>query len=154
MTFGLILTAGFRQTQIEYDRLARNAGVSKWSFGGKIKVTLDTLVSFSAIPIRVVSILGIVIATLSFLYAAYLAFNTMMYGRPVEGWTTIVVVLLMLGGLQLFVLGMFGEYLWRVCDEVRARPLFLVQDVIGDFSRLQRLTKEQTGKVQRIASLS
>jgi polyisoprenyl-phosphate glycosyltransferase len=138
MTFGLILTTGFRQTQIEYDRHERNAGASKWSFGQKIKVTIDTLVSFSAVPIRAVSFVGIVIAAISFVYAGYLAIDTMIYGRSVEGWTTIIVLILMIGGFQLFVLGMFGEYLWRVCDEVRARPLFLVQDLIGDFPHSRR----------------
>src|SRR5262249_12282124 len=69
LTFGLILTAGFRQTQIEYDRHERNAGVSKWSFWQKIKVTIDTLVSFSAVPLRAVSFIGIVTAAISFIYA-------------------------------------------------------------------------------------
>jgi glycosyltransferase involved in cell wall biosynthesis len=141
ITFGLILMAGFRQTQIEYDRQERNAGVSKWSFRQRIKVTIDTLVSFSAVPIRAVSVLGIVIAAISFIYAGYLAIDTLMYGRRVEGWTTIIVLTLMIGGFQLFVLGMFGEYLWRVCDEVRGRPLFLVQELTGDFSRVQELTR-------------
>jgi polyisoprenyl-phosphate glycosyltransferase len=142
MTFGLILTAGFRQTQIEYDRHERNAGVSKWSFRQKIKVTIDTLVSFSAVPIRAVSFVGILIAAISFIYAGYLAIDTMIYGRSVEGWTTIIVLILMIGGFQLFVLGMFGEYLWRVCDEVRGRPLFLVQELTGEFSRVQQLARQ------------
>lgn len=131
---GLILLTGFRQTQIEYDRLVRHAGVSKWSLRRKIKLTVDTIVSFSSVPIRATSILGIVIATLSFAYAAYLIVHALFYGRPVEGWTTIIVVMLGLGGLQLFVLGMLGEYLWRIGDEVRRRPLFLIQELAGEFS--------------------
>ena len=138
MTFGLILMAGFRQVQIEYDRLERHAGVSKWSIGRKIKHTIDTVVSFSSIPIRMTSMLGVVIAVLSFVYAVYLTIDTLMYGRSVEGWTTIIVLLLMLGGLQLVVLGMLGEYLWRVSDEVRRRPLFLVQEVAGEFPRVRQ----------------
>lgn len=136
MTFGLILTAGFRQTQIEYNRLERHAGVSKWSVGRKIKHTIDTIVSFSSVPIRLTSILGIVIAFLSFLYAGYLTTDTLLYGRAVEGWATIIVLMLGMGGLQLFVLGVLGEYLWRVADEVRGRPLFLVQEYTGDFPLL------------------
>jgi polyisoprenyl-phosphate glycosyltransferase len=143
MTFGLILLAGFRQTQIEYDRLERHAGVSKWSVRRKIKHTIDTVVSFSSLPIRLTSVGGIAIATLSFVYAVYLALDTMFYGRGIEGWTTIIVLILLLGGLQLFVLGMLGEYLWRVCDEVRRRPLFLVQEVTGRFPRLERMLKGQ-----------
>ena len=128
---GLILIAGFRQTQIEYDRLERHAGVSKWSLRQKIKLTIDTIVSFSSIPIRLTSILGIISAVLSFIYAAYLTVDTVLYGRAVEGWATIIVLILGLGGLQLFALGMLGEYLWRVSDEVRRRPLFLVQETAG-----------------------
>jgi glycosyltransferase involved in cell wall biosynthesis len=143
MTFGLILLAGFRQSQIEYDRLERHAGVSKWSVRRKIKHTIDTVVSFSSLPIRLTSVGGIAIATLSFVYAVYLALDTMFYGRGIEGWTTIIVLILLLGGLQLFVLGMLGEYLWRVCDEVRRRPLFLVQEVTGTFPRLERMLKGQ-----------
>jgi dolichol-phosphate mannosyltransferase len=138
MTFGLILTAGFRQTHIEYDRLERHAGVSKWSVGRKFKHVIDTIVSFSSIPIRLTSMLGILIAAISFIYSAYLALDTLLYGRAIEGWTTIIVLILGLGGLQLFVLGMLGEYLWRVCDEVRRRPLFLVQELTGEFPRVRQ----------------
>src|SRR5215467_13263796 len=133
LTSGLILLAGFRQTQIEYDRLGRHAGLSKWSMSRKIKLTIDTLVSFSSLPIRLTSMIGIGMAALSIFYAIFLAVGTLFYGRSVEGWTTIIVLILMLGGLQLCVLGILGEYLWRVCDEVRRRPLFLVQDVVGSF---------------------
>lgn len=144
ITFGLILTAGFSQAQIEYDRHERNSGASKWSLGQKIKVTVDTLVSFSAVPIRSVSLIGIMVAAMSFIYAGYIAVDKLMYGTTLEGWTTIIVLILMIGGLQLFVLGMFGEYLWRVCDDVRGRPLFLVQELRGEFSRTQQLTRRST----------
>jgi glycosyltransferase involved in cell wall biosynthesis len=143
MTFGLILLAGFRQTHIEYDRLDRHAGVSKWSMRRKLKHTLDTVVSFSSLPIRLTSVAGIAIAALSFIYAVYLAFDTLINGRAVEGWTSIIVLVLLLGGLQLFVLGMLGEYLWRACEEVRRRPLFLVQEVTGTFPHLERTLKGQ-----------
>jgi polyisoprenyl-phosphate glycosyltransferase len=153
MTFGLILLAGFRQTQIEYDRLERHAGVSKWSVRRKVKLTIDTVVSFSSLPIRLTSAAGLVIAAVSFAYAIYLAIDTMMYGRTPEGWTTIIVLILMLGGLQLLVLGMLGEYLWRVCDEVRQRPLFLVQEAIGTFPRIESELKAclTAGTPQRIS---
>jgi glycosyltransferase involved in cell wall biosynthesis len=143
MTFGLILMAGFQQTQIEYDRLMRHAGKSKWSIASKVKLTIDSIVSFSSVPIRLASILGIVIAALSFIYAGYLVVDTLAYGRAVEGWATTIVLMLGLGGLQLFVLGVLGEYLWRVADEVRQRPLFLVQETSGDFSRLREMRKHQ-----------
>jgi dolichol-phosphate mannosyltransferase len=139
LTSGLILLAGFNQTQIEYDRIARDSGASKWPLRRKIDLTISTIVAFSSVPIRLTSLLGIVIATLSFIYAGFLIVDTLLYGRAVEGWATIIVLMLGLGGLQLFVLGMLGEYLWRVSDEVRRRPLFLVQEVAGDFPRLRQL---------------
>jgi dolichol-phosphate mannosyltransferase len=135
MTFGLILTAGFRQAEIEYERLQRHAGTSKWSVRSKIKHTIDTIVSFSSLPIRLTSTLGILIAGLSVVYAIYLVIYALIFGHTVEGWTSIIVLVALLGGLQLFVLGMLGEYLWRVSDEVRRRPLFLVQELTGQFPR-------------------
>lgn len=138
MVFGLILLSGFRQTQVEYDRLKRHAGSSKWSLHRKIRLSVDAIVSFSNVPIKLTSALGIVIAAFSFAYAAYLTIETLLYGRAVEGWATIIVLMLGLGGLQLFVLGILGEYLWRVADEVRQRPLFLVQETTGDFSSLRK----------------
>jgi glycosyltransferase involved in cell wall biosynthesis len=134
----LILLAGFRQTQVEYDRLERHAGVSKWSLRRKINLTIDAIVSFSSVPIRLTSLLGIFIAALSFLYAGYLTIHTLIYGRHVQGWATIIVLMLGLGGLQLFVLGVLGEYLWRVADEVRRRPLFLVQELTGTFQSFEQ----------------
>jgi polyisoprenyl-phosphate glycosyltransferase len=141
MTFGLILSTGFRQTQIEYNRLRRHTGVSKWSLAQKIKITTDTIVSFSSMPIRLTSMIGIVIAGISLIYAGYLTIETLLYGRVVEGWTSIIVIMLGLGGLQLFVLGMLGEYLWRVGDEVRRRPLFLVQEIAGSFPLLEHKSR-------------
>ena len=138
MTFGLILISGFRQTEIEYDQLGRLAGVSKWSLRRKIKLTIDTIVSFSSVPIRLTSIVGIVIAMLSFIYAVFLITNTLLFGRVVEGWASVIVVMLGLGGLQLFVLGVLGEYLWRASDEIRQRPLFHIQELAGTFPRLEQ----------------
>jgi dolichol-phosphate mannosyltransferase len=144
LTSGLILLAGFRQTEIQYDRLERHSGVSKWSLRRKIKLTIDTVVSFSSLPMRVTSAAGITIAALSFIYAGYLALGTLIHGRAPEGWTTIIVVILMVSGLQLVVLGMMGEYLWRVCEETRRRPLFLVQELTGAFPRVERMLKGES----------
>jgi glycosyltransferase involved in cell wall biosynthesis len=144
LTSGLILLAGFRQTEIQYDRLERHSGVSKWSLRRKIKLTIDTVVSFSSLPMRLTSATGITIAALSFIFAAYVALDTLINGRAPEGWTTIIVLVLLLGGLQLVVLGMMGEYLWRVCEETRRRPLFLVQELTGAFPRIERVLKGES----------
>jgi polyisoprenyl-phosphate glycosyltransferase len=144
LTSGLILLAGFRQTEIPYDRLERHAGVSKWSLRRKIKLAIDTVVSFSSLPMRATSATGITIAALSFIFAGYVALDTLINGRAPEGWATIIVLILMLSGLQLIVLGMMGEYLWRVCEETRGRPLFLVQELTGAFPRIERMMQGET----------
>ena len=144
LTSGLIVLAGFRQTEIPYDRLERHSGVSKWSLRRKIKLAIDTVVSFSSLPMRATSATGITIAALSFIFAGYVALDTLINGRAPEGWATIIVLILMLSGLQLIVLGMMGEYLWRVCEETRRRPLFLVQELTGAFPRIERVVKGET----------
>jgi hypothetical protein len=144
LTSGLILLAGFRQTEIPYDRLERHSGVSKWSLRRKIKLAIDNVVSFSSLPMRATSATGVTIAALSFIFAGYVALDTLINGRAVESWTTIIVLILMLSGLQLVVLGMMGEYLWRVCEETRQRPLFLVQELTGVFPRIERVAKGET----------
>jgi dolichol-phosphate mannosyltransferase len=138
LTSGLILLAGFRQTEVQYERLERHSGFSKWPLRRKLKLAIDTVVSFSSLPMRATSALGIATAAMSFAYGAYLVLETVINGRVVEGWTTIVVLILMIGGVQLIVLGILGEYLWRVCEETRQRPLFLVQELIGVSTRRSR----------------
>jgi hypothetical protein len=81
---------------------------------------------------------------LSFIFAGYVALDTLINGRTPEGWATITVLILMLSGIQLIVLGMMGEYLWRVCEETRRRPLFLVQELTGAFPRIEGLSKRET----------
>lgn len=133
MTFGLILYSGFRQTYIPYNRLERQAGTSKWTFRSKVKHLFDTVVSFSHVPLRLASVSGVLIALASLAYAGFLVIDHLFHGSVVPGWTTTVVVVLMLGGLQLIVLGIMGEYLWRAHDDIRRRPLYFVQQTAGRF---------------------
>jgi glycosyltransferase involved in cell wall biosynthesis len=134
MTFGLILYAGFRQVGIPYDRLARHSGSSKWSFRRKVRVAIDTVISFSSTPIRLVSLAGFVIASCSFAFSAYLVFYRLAQGTEVPGWTTTIGLIGILGGAQLLFLGLLGEYLWRTLDDVRRRPLYFIEDATGSFN--------------------
>ncbi|MBF0340009.1 MAG: glycosyltransferase family 2 protein [Magnetococcales bacterium] len=134
---GLIMRAGFRQTSIKYDHLARKAGRSKWTTMKKVRLFIDTVVSFSSFPIRFISVTGLAVAVLSAFYAIFLIINRLVYDSIVPGWTTILLVMLILNGVQLTFLGVLGEYLWRSLDDSRRRPLFFVQEVIGDFPRLK-----------------
>ena len=126
---GLIAWAGFRTSRVEYEQLPRQIGSSKWTRRKLFRLALDSFVQFSSAPIKLATLSGFVLAGLGFLYAAFLMVRVIAGAAPPEGWTTVVVLLLVLGGFQLMVLGIFGEYLWRATDEARRRPVYLVKDV-------------------------
>jgi dolichol-phosphate mannosyltransferase len=127
----LIQWMGFDQAQIVYTKEARRAGVSKWTFSKRIKLAVDSFVSFSYVPIRLMSLLGFCSAALGFLYALFLVMRRLIYEVPIEGWTSLICVVLILSGLQLIMLGVLGEYLWRTFDESRRRPRFLIEESHG-----------------------
>ena len=130
---GLLLFSGFRQTQILYTRQKRAVGKSKFSFRRRLRTAIDAIVSFSVLPLRFASVTGIVVALSGFVYGAVQIIDRFTYGTRVPGFTQTIVVIMVIGGLQLVTLGVIGEYLWRVLDDVRRRPLFLVQSLHGDF---------------------
>ena len=126
--YGLISWVGFRQTRVEYEQRSRTLGTSKWTTRRLMKLAFDSFVEFSSTPIRAAGLLGILIAGVGFLYAVFLVIRAFAGAEPPEGWTTVVVVVLIMGGIQLIVLSIFGEYLWRATDEARRRPLYIVRD--------------------------
>jgi polyisoprenyl-phosphate glycosyltransferase len=130
---GLILFCGFRQGTIEYAREKRRSGRSTWSLRRKLSITVDYIVAFSLMPLRLASLSGLLIAVLCFGYMIYQVAYRLLYGTTVPGFTQSIVLLLMLGGLQLLMLGVLGEYLWRAMDDVRRRPLFFVKSLRGEF---------------------
>jgi dolichol-phosphate mannosyltransferase len=142
--FGQILWAGFPQTSVSYNRMARRAGRSKWTFAKKLKLAIDSFVGFSYVPIRVISAAGLVFACVGAAYAAFVVFRRLTAGVPVEGWTSLMVVVLILGGVQLLMLGVLGEYLWRTLDETRGRPPFIVSDAVGFEERKWEISQEST----------
>lgn len=129
--FGLILWSGFNQTVINYKKGLRHKGVSKWTLGKKIKLFIDTFVSFSYFPIRIISLIGILFALTGFLYASFIIISRLFWAVPIEGWASLMVVLLVVSGIQMLMLGILGEYLWRNFDESRKRPSFIVKEVVG-----------------------
>jgi glycosyltransferase involved in cell wall biosynthesis len=128
---GLILWSGFSQTAIEYKKGERYKGVSKWTPAKKVKLFIDTFVSFSYFPIRSISVIGIIFALLGFFYAAFIIINRLLFSLPIEGWSSLMVVLLVVSGIQMLMLGVLGEYLWRNFDESRMRPSFIIAEKIG-----------------------
>jgi glycosyltransferase involved in cell wall biosynthesis len=131
LTFGLIAWSGFPQTQVLYHRPARTAGQSSWTTGRLVKSAVDTFAAFSFAPIRTISYFGLCVSLLSFLVGFYLLVNKFVYGTQVEGWTSVMVAVLVLGGVQLTMIGVLGEYLWRVAEEARARPLYILERRLG-----------------------
>ncbi len=127
----LIQWMGFEQAQIIYTKEARRAGVSKWTFFKRVKLAVDSFVSFSYMPIRLMSLLGFTSAVLGFLYALFLVIRRICYATPIEGWTSLICVVLIMSGVQLVMLGVLGEYLWRTFDESRRRPRFLIEESHG-----------------------
>ncbi len=126
----LITWMGFRQTSITYDKQARLHGESGWSLGKKLKLVVDSVTSFSYLPIRAMSYVGFVVAVAGFLYAGFVVANAIA-GNPAQGWSSLMVVVLVVGGLQMLMMGILGEYLWRALDESRRRPRYLVEDILG-----------------------
>lgn len=130
---GLILWFGFKPVQITYRRGPRLAryGRSMWSLTGRIKYFIDSFVAFSYFPIRVASVLGLLISLLGVIYALVVVLLRIVKGYQPEGWTSLMVVLLIVSGAQLFIMGILGEYLWRTLDVARHRPRFVVERVLG-----------------------
>ena len=125
----LISWLGFRQTSIFYDKEARLHGSSGWSLGKKLKLVVDSVTSFTFLPIRLMSYFGFCIALLGFLYAGFVISNALFFGSPVQGWSSLMVVVLIIGGLQMLMLGVLGEYLWRTWDEARQRPRYIIEAI-------------------------
>jgi dolichol-phosphate mannosyltransferase len=128
---GLRGWVGFRQTGVEYERHARHSGESKYNFSRLLKLALDGLISFSSVPLRLASWLGAMAAILGFGYLLYAFFARLAGVSIPEGWTSTVVTILFLGGTQLMVLGILGDYIGRIFDEVKNRPNFIPREALG-----------------------
>lgn len=128
---GLFAWVGYRQSEVLYDREPRYSGETKWNYWRLWNFAIDGIASFSVAPLRIWSYVGIIFATISFLYGAFLMFRTLLFGIDVPGYASLMVAVLFLGGVQMVILGVLGEYLGRVYEEVKGRPLYLVRDTFG-----------------------
>ena len=128
---GMFAWVGFKQAAIPYDVEERTAGASKWSFVGLMRFAFSGLFGFSKLPIRMWGAIGAAISLLAFAYIAVRLVRAAVWGIDVPGYESIIVTVLFLGGIQLISLGVIGEYLGRVFDEVKGRPLYVVRDAYG-----------------------
>jgi dolichol-phosphate mannosyltransferase len=124
--FGLITWLGFSHNFVEYERRQRKHGKSKWNFRRRLRLALDWIVAFSGLPLKIMSLIGIIVASFGFLYAIFIIIMAVK-GRPATGWASMMVVILVLGGTQMIMLGIIGEYLWRNIEESRNRPLYFIE---------------------------
>lgn len=123
---GLFGWVGFRRTAIAYQREARIAGGTKFNFWRLWNLALEGITSFSTAPLRIATYLGLLTALLAFVYGVWIVAKALLWGDPVAGWPTMMAVILFLGGTQLIALGLIGEYLGRLYEESKQRPLYLV----------------------------
>jgi dolichol-phosphate mannosyltransferase len=128
---GDILWMGFNIKFIPYKRQKRTIGKSQWNFSKKLKYFIDGSLNTSYLPIRFMSIIGITTAILGFIYALIVAYARLINKVPFKGYAPIVILLLIIGGLIMIMLGIIGEYLWRVYDESRKRPVYIVKDYLN-----------------------
>jgi polyisoprenyl-phosphate glycosyltransferase len=128
---GLFAWVGFKQCSVAYDRQARYQGQSKWNYWKLWNFALDGITSFSLIPLKVWTYVGFTLSLLAFLYATYLIISTLIVGITLPGYASLMVVVLFLGGIQLIGLGIIGEYLGRIYEEAKQRPLYIIQDRYG-----------------------
>jgi len=125
---GLFAWIGFPQKAVLYHRDPRKAGQTKWNYWKLWNFAVEGFTSFTIGPLKVATYLGICTATAAFLYAVWVIYKTLAYGDPVAGYPSLMVVLLFLGGIQLMTIGILGEYLGRMFDETKQRPLYFVRE--------------------------
>ena len=127
---GQILWTGFSPEIIPYNRMKREIGFSQWNLGKRIKYFIDGFITYSYFPIRFISVCGIITAFSGFLYAVLILIMRLTANIPIKGWAPLMIVLLTVSGIQMIMLGIIGEYLWRNYDETRKRPIYVVETIV------------------------
>lgn len=130
-TKALYSWVGYRNADVEYERAERSDGETKWRFRKLFRFAIDGLVASTTAPLRVWSVIGLMFGLMAFLYAGYTIIKTIVLGIDVPGYASTLVIVLFLGGLNLLSLGVMGEYVGRIAQEVRNRPLFVVRETHG-----------------------
>ncbi len=125
---GDLLWTGYRTSFLPYVRLKRTIGKSQYNFAKKLKNFLDAVLDASYLPIRFISLIGLVTSTFGLLYSITIVYTWVRGGTPFQGWAPIMIAILLVGGLIMLMLGVIGEYVWRINEEVRKRPNYVVRD--------------------------
>jgi hypothetical protein len=125
---GDLLWMGYKTTFIPYTRAKRTIGRSQYTFAKRLKNSLDAILDSSYLPIRFISVAGASTAFLGFLYALNIAWTRFRHGTPFTGWAPIMILLLVIGGMLMLMLGIIGEYVWRIYDEVKKKPNYVIRE--------------------------
>lgn len=131
-TKGLFCWIGYNKKELLFDRDPRAAGKSKMSFFKLLGLAVDGITSFSVAPLRLASILGLIISSVAFIYLLFVVIKTLLFGDPVAGYPSMISIILFIGGIQLVVLGIIGEYVGRIFYEAKGRPDYLVSELNGE----------------------
>ena len=130
-TKGLFSWIGYKKKEILFDRPARAAGTTKWSYGKLLGLAIDGITSFTTVPLRVASIIGVLLAFIGGLYMVFIMAKTALYGTDVAGYPSLICIILFIGGIQLIFLGIMGEYIGRIFKETKERPVYLIGEKHG-----------------------
>jgi dolichol-phosphate mannosyltransferase len=125
---GLRAWVGFRQTSVQFERAPRFAGEPKYTFRKSLGLGVNGIISFSKAPLRLATWLGLLVSLMSFVLVIVFVVEKLTRGFEIRGWASTVVIILFLGGVQLLTIGIIGEYLSRIYDEVKQRPLYVVRE--------------------------
>lgn len=126
----LIYSMGYKHDFIEYP-IDRNLRTSSFTFFKKLKIAIDGIVSYSYLPIRIISFFGVILSILAFFLILITLYDYLINNVSVEGWTTIIILISLIGGVQLLTLGILGEYIWRISENAKNNPLYLVEEKIN-----------------------
>lgn len=130
-TKGMFCWIGFKKKELLFDRGDRVAGKSAWNFWSLFSLAIEGITSFTTSPLRISSIFGFVVSIVAFVYMLFIIIKTIIYGDPVQGFPTLICVILFLGGIQLISIGILGEYIARIFNESKNRPTYIVREHNG-----------------------
>lgn len=130
-TKGMFCWIGFRKKELLFDRGDRVAGKSAWNFWSLFSLAIEGITSFTTSPLRVSSIIGFIVSIVAFLYMIFIVVKTILYGDSVQGFPTLICVILFLGGIQLISIGILGEYIARIFNESKRRPTYIIREHNG-----------------------
>ena len=129
---GLWSFVGFKTKWLEFENVERIAGETKWSFWKLFKYAIDGIVAFSTVPLTMAAFLGILFCLIAFIMILVIVFKTVMWGDPVGGWPSLACIIIFVSGIQLFFMGIFGEYLAKTYLETKKRPIYIVKETDSD----------------------